>query len=75
MSLVADVEVSSSVENAPMRRVSIRPDGEEDFVVVSLAENLVVFRNNDVSALRKVCRWLRWEVVLDNCSSRMKRVG
>jgi hypothetical protein len=54
-----------STYNRPTRRVSIRPDGE-DFVVVSLAENFVVFRNNDPSALRKVCRSLRWDIVIDS---------
>jgi hypothetical protein len=68
MSLVADVEFSSSVQNVTTRRVSIRRDGE-DFVVVSLAEDLVVFRNNDARALRKLCRSLRWEIVLDSCRS------
>jgi hypothetical protein len=68
MSLVADVKVRNSAQNAPARRVSIRRDGE-DFVVVSLAEDLVVFRNSDAPALRKVCRSLRREIVLDSCLS------
>jgi hypothetical protein len=54
-----------STYNRPKRRVSIRPDGE-DFVVVSLAENFVVFRNSDASALRKVCRSLRWDIAIDS---------
>ena len=54
-----------SLHNRPRRRVSIRPDGE-DFVVVFLAENFVVFRNNDPGALRKVCRSLRWDIVIDS---------
>jgi hypothetical protein len=53
------------VQNRPTRRVSIRQDGE-DFVVVSLAENFVVFRNNDAGALRKVCRSLRWDIAIDS---------
>jgi hypothetical protein len=68
MSLVADVEFSNWVQDTPKRRVSIRRDGE-DFVVVSLAEDLIVYRNSDASALRKLCRSLRWEIVLDSCVS------
>jgi hypothetical protein len=34
---------------------------------VSLAEDLVVFRNNDASALRKICRSLHWEIAIDSC--------
>jgi hypothetical protein len=63
---VANVEVGKSVRNSPTRRVSIRRDGE-DFVIVSLAEDLVVFRNDDVSALRKICRSLHWEIAIDSC--------
>ena len=62
---VAKVEVGKSVQNTPTRRVSIRRDGE-DFVIVSLAEDLVVYRNNDASALRKLCRSLRWEIAIDS---------
>jgi hypothetical protein len=58
-------EVGNSVENTPKRRVSIRRDGE-DFVIVSLAEDLVVFRNNDAGALRKICHSLRWEIAIDS---------
>jgi hypothetical protein len=68
MSLVAHVEFSNSVQDTPKRRVSIRRDGE-DFVVVSLAEDLVVYRNHDANALRKLCRSLRWEIALDSCVS------
>jgi hypothetical protein len=46
--------------------VSIRRDGE-DFVIVSLAEDLVIFRNSDPSALRKVCHSLHWEIAIDSC--------
>jgi hypothetical protein len=56
------------VQNWPTRRVSIRQDGE-DFVVVSLAENFVVFRNSDANALRKVCHSLRWDIAIDSSLS------
>jgi hypothetical protein len=63
----ATVEFGKSVQKI-RRRVSIRRDGE-DFVVVILDQDLVVFRNNDASALRKVCRSLHWEIAMDSCLS------
>jgi hypothetical protein len=65
--LSAATEFGKSVQKI-RRRVSIRRDGEE-FVVVILDQDLVVFRNNDASALRKVCRSLRWEIAIDSCLS------
>lgn len=64
---VANIE-GVSVQRKPKRRVSIRQDGE-DFVVVSLKEELVIFRNSEASALRKLCRQLRWEIAVDSCRS------
>ena len=64
---VANVEVGKSDRNTG-RGVSIRRDGE-DFVIVSLAEDLVVYRNRDVSALRKLCHSLRWEIAIDSSLS------
>ena len=58
-----------SLHNRPRRRVSIRQDGE-DFVVVFLAENFVVFRNSDANALRKVCSSLRWDIAIDSALRR-----
>jgi hypothetical protein len=63
MSVVAD-RISDSLQDTPRRRVSIRRD-DRDFIVVFQPENLTVFRNEDASALRKVCRQLRWEIVVD----------
>ena len=63
----ANVESRKSVQRAP-RRVSIRQDGE-DFVIVSLVEDLVVYRNCDASALRKLCRSLRWEIAIDSSAA------
>jgi hypothetical protein len=57
-----------SVQRNPKRRVSIRRDGE-DFVVVSLAEDTVIFRNNEASGLRKLCHQLRWDIAVDGCLS------
>jgi hypothetical protein len=63
--LMSVVDVDKSVQKAPMRRVSLRSDGE-DFVVVSLAENLVIYRSPDADALRKLCHSLRWEIAVDS---------
>jgi hypothetical protein len=46
------------------RRVSIRRDGR-DFVVAFQPENIIVFRHNEATALRRMCYKLRWEVVSD----------
>jgi hypothetical protein len=62
---VTNVTAGESVQKTPARRVSIRPDGE-DFVIVSLAENVVVYRNPDARALRKLCHSLRWEIAIDS---------
>jgi hypothetical protein len=59
---------SVSLQRNPKRRVSIRRDGE-DFVVVSLTEDTVIFRNSEASGLRKLCRQLRWEIAVDGCPS------
>jgi hypothetical protein len=48
----------------PRRRVSIRQD-DRDFVVAFQPDDIVVFRNNEASALRRVCHSLRWEIVSD----------
>jgi hypothetical protein len=46
------------------RKVSIRRD-REDFVVAYQPEDVVVFRNGDPRALRKVCTQLQWDIVSD----------
>jgi len=46
------------------RRVSIRRDGR-DFVVAFQPENIIMFRYNEATALRRMCYKLRWEVVSD----------
>jgi YbbR domain-containing protein len=63
MSVVAD-KINNSLHDVPRRRVSIRRD-DNDFIVAIQPENLTVFRNGDASALRRVCRQLRWEIVAD----------
>jgi hypothetical protein len=54
--------------NGPGRRVSIRRD-DEDFVVALQPEDFVIFRKKDANALRKVCRFLQWEIVTDTASA------
>jgi hypothetical protein len=54
-------------KNGIGRRVSIRRD-DDDFVVAFQPEDYVIFRNQDANALRKVCRFLQWEVVTDTAS-------
>jgi hypothetical protein len=46
------------------RQVTMRRDGN-DFVVAFQPDDIIVFRNQDAVALRKVCRSLRWEIVSD----------
>jgi hypothetical protein len=46
------------------RQVTLRRDGE-DFVVARHTDGLIVFRNDDADALRKLCRSLRWEIIPD----------
>jgi len=49
----------------PLRRqVSIARDGV-DFVVAYQPDNIVVFRHGVANELRKLCRKLRWEIVVD----------
>ena len=43
-------------------------DGD-DFVVLFYPEDIVVFRHNDPQALRKMCAFLRWEIISDNSAS------
>jgi hypothetical protein len=56
-------EVVQSLQK-PKRSVAIRPDGD-DFVVVLMPEDFIVYRSEDVAALRKVCKSLRWSIVSD----------
>jgi hypothetical protein len=65
MSVVSD-QVGDSPADKPRRLVSLRRD-KEDFVVV--VEDVVMFRNGDASALRKVCDFLRWKIISDTSLS------
>ncbi len=46
------------------RQVSINRDGE-DFVVTFLPQNIDAARHSEVAELRKMCHFLRWEIVSD----------
>jgi hypothetical protein len=50
------------------RQVTMRRDGD-DFVVATHTDGLIIFRNKDAAALRKLCRSLRWEIVRDMTES------
>jgi hypothetical protein len=50
------------------RQVTMRRDGD-DFVVATHTDGLIIFRNKDAAALRKLCRSLRWEIVRDTTAS------
>jgi hypothetical protein len=58
----------SPLDEKSGRAVSIKRDNE-DFVVVFQPEEIVVFRNREPAALRKVCRFLRWTIVSDTSLS------
>jgi hypothetical protein len=46
------------------RQVSISRDGEE-FVVTFLPQNIDAARHSEAAELRKMCHFLRWEIVSD----------
>jgi hypothetical protein len=50
------------------RQVTMRRDGD-DSVVATYADGLIIFRNKDAAALRKLCRSLRWAIVRDTTAS------
>jgi hypothetical protein len=52
----------------PRRTVTLQRDGAE-FVVSFYPENIVVFRHTEPIALRKMCAFLRWQIVADNSTS------
>jgi hypothetical protein len=58
--------VSHQVDSTtrPKRAVSLRRDDDE-FVVSSWPDDVIIFRNRDAAALRKACRFLDWQVVSD----------
>jgi hypothetical protein len=65
-----DTLFSSAMNNQlkPRRLVALRRD-ETDFVVAFQPEDVIIFRNPDAGALRKICRQLRWEIISDTAYS------
>lgn len=63
MSVVTD-KIFKSRGYGRGRQVSIGRDGK-DFVVAFQPEDYIIFRHHDVSALKNVCRKLRWEIIDD----------
>ena len=59
--------MASDVER-PKRLVTLQRDGA-DFVVSFYPEDIVVFRHNEPNALRKMCTFLRWQIIADNSGS------
>ena len=59
--------MASEIEH-PRRLVTLQRDGAE-FVVSFYPENIVVFRHSEPNALRKMCAFLRWQIVSDTSLS------
>ena len=57
----------SNIER-PRRLLTLQRDGAE-FVVSFYPEDIVVFRHTGPNALRKMCTFLRWEIIADNSGS------
>ena len=58
--------VSHQVDSTtlPKRAVSLRRD-EDEFVVSSWPDDVIIFRNRGAEALCEACRFLRWQIVSD----------
>ena len=54
--------------NHPKRLVTLRREGE-DFGVSFHPVDIVVFRNADPHARRKICTFLRWKIISDTAAS------
>jgi hypothetical protein len=64
VSMSLDDDIIEAAVRPPRRTVTIRRD-DRDFVVIFKPEDVIALRNSDEAALRKVCHYLRWEVVSD----------
>jgi hypothetical protein len=62
-----EVQLTSDLDH-PKRLVTLRREGK-DFVVSFYPEDIVVFRNADSHALRKMCTFLRWKIISDTAAS------
>jgi len=61
---MSSVTHQADATTGPKRTVSLRRDDDE-FVVSSWPGDVIIFRNRDAEALRKTCRFLRWQIVSD----------
>jgi hypothetical protein len=61
MSVVTD-KIFKSRGYGQGRQVSVQRDGA-DFVVAYQPEGHIIFRHQDLNALRRLCSKLRWEVL------------
>jgi hypothetical protein len=52
----------------PRRMVTLNRAGT-DFVVSFYPEDVVALRHTEPNALRKVCTFLRWQIIADNSGS------
>lgn len=57
-------EKNSYVFQRPKRAVAIRRDNN-DFVVSLMPNDVIIFRDQNPDALRKLCKGLRWAIVSD----------
>jgi hypothetical protein len=65
--VVKEVQLATGIER-PRRLVTLQRDGAE-FVVSFYPEDIVVFRHTEPNALRKMCTFLRWQIIADNSGS------
>ena len=65
--MVEEVHLAAGIER-PRRLVTLQRDGA-DFGVSFYPEDIVVFRHTEPNALRKMCTFLRWQIIADNASS------
>lgn len=70
---ISDLNVyADDAQNESRRRVTLRRDGD-DYIVVFQPENIVALRNPNVNAVRRLCRFLRWEIVSDQSQSELEQ--
>jgi len=61
---MSSVTHQADATTGPKRTVSLRRDDDE-FVVSSWPDDVIIFRNRGAEALCEACRFLRWQIVKD----------
>ena len=61
---MSSVPHQADAATLPKRAVSLRRDDDE-FVVSSWPDDVIIFRNRDAEAPRKACHFLHWQIVSD----------